>query len=214
MRRPLEIRDVLVVHDDDRWCRTVRRRLLARDVEVYGVSTVRGLATALAGDRFDAALFDVRALPAPQWYQAVEPLTKASPAPVVVAWGDELTAFDGFHLGRLGVRKLLPRRPTPDQAWQVLCDAVAFRPPFEPHVRAMVGHERVGDVVDEVRGLFLDQGLGLNRDDRSKTARTLGVSRQAVQQMIRRRKASGTVRKVAEKKPKKARAKPKKTSSG
>jgi hypothetical protein len=155
-------------------------------VTVRGVGSLDGADAALDTGHFDAALFDVRALPAPEWYHTLERLTSSSPAPVLVAWGDDLTAFDGFHLGRLGVRLLLPRRPAPEQAHRVLREALDARPAFDPHVRAIVGHAPLVEVVDRVRRLFLDQGLGLKRDDRSKTARLLGVSRQAIQQMIRR----------------------------
>lgn len=131
-------------------------------------------------------MFDVRSLTAPDWYRALEPLTSGSPAPVLVAWGDDLSAFDGFQLGRLGVRVLLPHRPTPEQAWTVLTEASRTRPTLAPHIRAAVGHATLPEMVDQVRKLFLDQGLALEREDRSKTARLLGVSRQAIQQMIRR----------------------------
>jgi len=166
--------------------RRVTRRLAERDVSAHAASTLRTVDLALEDTSFDAALLDMRALPAPDWYRAIERLTASSPAPVLVAWGDALTAFDGFHLGRLGVRLLLPRRPPAEQAWTVLREAQRARPAFEPHVRAIVGHAPLADVIDRVRRLFLDQGLGLKRDDRSKTARLLGVTRQAIQQMIKR----------------------------
>lgn len=184
--RRLRIRHVLVVHDDEAWTRGVAARLAEHEAELHGARSLHALDAALDARAFDAALFDVRALRSPDWYHALERLGTSSPAPVTVAWGEDLSAYDGFHLGRLGTRLLLPRRPSPDRVWMVLREAVNARPAFDPHVRGMVGHAALSDVVERVRRLYLDQGLGLEREDRSKTARLLGVTRQAVQQMIRR----------------------------
>lgn len=171
----------------------VRRGLAAprgaRDPDAWRELVVGGRVGSLR-DALRAELLDIRALPAPRWFLTLERSMTASPAPVTTAWGDGLTPFDGFHLARLGVRQLLPRRPASTEVAHVLHRAMAIEPLLDPHVRSLVGHVSLTEVLERVRNLFLDQALGLMRDDRSKSARLLGVSRQAVQRMIRRRAGS------------------------
>lgn len=181
---------MLLVCEDARWCRAVTERLRAHELEVWRAESLKGVRYALELAPIDAVLFDVRSLPAPAWFEAVELFGRTSPAPTVVAWGHELTPYEGFQLARLGVRQLVARRPTPEQARGVLAQATAARPVLEPHIRAHVGHEPLPDVIDRVRELFFDQALALTRGHRTRAAQLLGVTRQAVQQRVRSRESA------------------------
>ncbi|GAB5545245.1 MAG: hypothetical protein SangKO_050050 [Sandaracinaceae bacterium] len=187
----IKIRDVLVVDRDPEWQLSAGRSLGERGVSVVAASSAAEMGGALEGRRFDAAVVDLRALPRGSGLAAVASLMTASPAPVTIVQGDELTPTEGFELARVGVRSLLDARPSPDLLWDIIARAVRTQPAIDAQVRSFVGHATMSDVVERVRELFLDQGLGLMRDDRSKTSRLLGVSRQAVQQMVRRRRYGG-----------------------
>lgn len=181
------LRHVLIVSHHRAWCAAVSDVLWARGVGARSVSSAQAVCAAVETARFDAALLDVRTLPAPAWFHALTTLAHASPAPAVVAWGDRLTSAEGFELGRWGARKLLPRRPRPAEVEAVIAAALQRPPAIEPHLRAYVGHDSLPRMVDRVRALFLDQALGVSRGARPGAAQILGVSRQALQQALRRR---------------------------
>jgi phage gp37-like protein len=179
-------RAVMLLDGDLSWCQEVTIRLSAEHIASRWGSTPACVQRLSESTRFDAVLLDVDTLGAGTARVLVRDLVCSTPAPVVVAWGGSLDASAGFALGRLGVRLLLARRPRPSEVMDVLTHALSTPPTFEPQIRGLVGHFSLGRVVGTVRHLLAEQALGLKFDNRTHAAELLHVSRQAVQQLLRR----------------------------
>jgi transcriptional regulator with GAF, ATPase, and Fis domain len=60
-------------------------------------------------------------------------------------------------------------------------------PPLEPVLKAQVGARPWKDAQEAVRDVMLDQALAMEEGNQAGAARRLGLTRQAVQQLMHRR---------------------------
>jgi DNA-binding NtrC family response regulator len=176
----------LVVEDDAVLATAIRDALLT-----WGTAEVRvadRVATALASldVPFDLLLIDVR-LPDGSGIEVARRAAASRPAPQMIAITGEATRMESFELGRLGsvafVTKpfsLAELRAAIDERGGASLSAQAV---------AQVGARTLRDVGDEVRHAMLEQAIALTGGNRTETAALLGVTRQAVQKMLRDRRS-------------------------
>jgi len=106
---------------------------------------------------------------------------------VDVAGGDPGPgAEEAFELARLGVRGYLAKPFTLGELRDIVEQAVNAAPQLESVAQQEVGHTPILTVQDRVKKAMLLQALELWDGNYVKTASSLGVTRQAVQQMVKR----------------------------
>ncbi len=108
-----------------------------------------------------------------------------TPLPRIVAISGRASAEEAFSLATLGIRSYLAKPLSLMALRQVLTDALSAAPPLAPTIAAQVGSVPIDIVKRDVRVTMLRQGLALTAGNRTECARILGVTRQAVQQMMR-----------------------------
>ncbi len=186
MTMPLAIRDVMLLHHELDWCESVSAHLAAEGIATRFCDTRGCVDRCLRSGAFDVALVDFDTFGPRLALEVIERLAHAAPAPAIVAWARRIRPEHAFELGRLGVRKLLQARPRPAKAFEIVSDALAAPLNIEPNLRTLVGHVELIPLMSEVRRVVHTQALGLMRDNQAHAAELLGVTRQAVQQMVRR----------------------------
>jgi two-component system response regulator RegA len=173
----------LVVEDDD-----VLGRAIARTLEEWGNEVVwcTTLATALEQAKAtpDLVILDV-GLPDGSGVTLVQELSRQRPAPLVIAMSGRASASEAFRLGSLGVRGYLSKPLSFTELVATIESVLESAPDLSPLLVASVGRRRFQDVQEQVRRAMTEQALALANGNRTEAARLLGVTRQAVQQLIR-----------------------------
>jgi two-component system KDP operon response regulator KdpE len=105
---------------------------------------------------------------------------------VFVAISGTASASDGFALAALGVRAYLAKPFTTDELRETVRGALAERPDPESTAADEVGRTAMHIVQDRVRRDMLSQALTRTDWNFTQSAKLLGVTRQAIQQMVRR----------------------------
>jgi two-component system response regulator RegA len=180
---------VLLVEDEDGMRLALRRLLEGRAEHIEEARTVAEALEALSAprfERFDLVVLDVR-LGDESGVDVAAAIVDRVPAPAVVAVSGDASPQEAFDLGRLGVRAYIPKGELPSRLDELVA-LVREAPPVEGIAKAQVGARSVRDVQDVVRDVMLDQALAESGGNQSEAARLLGVSRQAVQQMVSRRR--------------------------
>lgn len=176
---------VLVVEDDPVMGATLIRLFERRASRVLGSSSVAEAKEVLSANRVDLVILDVRL----KGESGLEIATFASslvPAPAVIAVSGAAGPEEAFALAQLGVRAYIPKAEIAARIAEI-AELARDVPPLAPVVKAQVGRRSVREVQEVVRDAMLDQALALERGSLSGAAKRLGVTRQAVQQMARRR---------------------------
>ncbi len=128
---------------------------------------------------------DVRLSPGGSGLNVVARAMQARPAPTVVAITGEATPAEAFRLAQLGVQALVTK-PIDQETFMATIEAVLDRAPdFDVQIARQVGHRSYGEVLEQVRRAMLEEALARSGGNRMRAAKTLEVTRQAVQQMIR-----------------------------
>jgi two-component system, response regulator RegA len=176
---------VLVVEDQEAVRRTMVRLLEPRAAHFLEAATVRQAVAILRKQRVELVLLDV-CLGEESGVAVAAAAARQTPAPAVVAVSGAASAQEAFALAQHGVRAFIPKSALAlriDELAGLARDA----PPLESFLKAQVGVRSVGEMQEAVRDLMLEQALGLEDGNQAAAARRLGVTRQAVQQMMRRR---------------------------
>ena len=174
---------VLIVEDHKPLRQAIARAARGWGAHVLEAGSVReGLHLLEQGP--DLVIVDV-ALPDGHARPVVEQAVKQRPAPAVIAMSGQASAEEAFDLARLGARRYLPKPISLEDLTRCVGEALADRPNLAPLIAAHVGNTPMRQVIDEVRGVMVDEALARKRGSRSGAARILGVSRQAVQQAVR-----------------------------
>ncbi len=174
---------VLIVEDHKPLRQAIARAARGWGAEVFEAGSV-GEGLRLLEDGPDLVIVDV-ALPDGHARPLVEQATRRRPAPAVIAMSGQASAEEAFELARLGARRYLPKPISLEDLTRCVGEALADRPDLAPLVAAHVGNTPMRQVIDEVRGVMVDEALARKGGSRSGAARMLGVSRQAVQQAVR-----------------------------
>jgi DNA-binding NtrC family response regulator len=175
---------VLIVEDDDELRSLLAASARERGYEVLAVATcqdgLRGIE-----DHPDLVILDVR-LPDGSGVEVVERCSELFPMPLVVSISGEASPEEAFKLSQSGVSGYLAKPHSIDELWDKVREASQQPPDIKPAVAATVGHRPMREVQDDVRRVMVDQAMGMTHGSRRGAARLLHVSRQAVQQFLRR----------------------------
>ena len=177
---------VLLVEDEPGMRLALRRLLSIRATLVEEATDVATALAALDARSFDLVVLDVR-LGDRSGVEVARAIAQRVPAPAVVAVSGGASPEEAFDLAQCGVRAYIPKGELPDRMDELV--AIAHEaPPIEGITKAQVGTRSVRDVQEVVRDVMLDQALAATEGNQSEAAKLLGVSRQAVQQMVARRR--------------------------
>ncbi|HJL18082.1 MAG TPA: response regulator [Sandaracinaceae bacterium LLY-WYZ-13_1] len=177
---------VLLVEDEPGMRLALRRLLEPRSERVEEATSVVEAIEALETGAFDLVVLDVR-LGDQSGVRVAEAIVGLPRAPAVVAVSGDASPEEAFSLARCGVRAYVPKGELPDRLDELVAMA-REAPPVEGIAKAQVGARSVRDVQEVVREMMLDQALAESGGNQSEAARRLGVTRQAVQQMLARRR--------------------------
>lgn len=181
---------VLVVEDDPA-LRAGLVRIVGRCcTEIMEAGSVGEARERLVETKPDLVLLDVR-LPDGNGVELAEYASTLRPKPTLIAISGHATTPEAFDLGQAGVAHFLPKPFTVAQLLETLEAASHWVPSLEPFVAETVGKRQLLEIVSSVRGTMVDEALAKAEGSRRGAARQLGISRQAVQQMVRKRDRSG-----------------------
>jgi DNA-binding NtrC family response regulator len=140
----------------------------------------------LAWSRVDAAIVDL-GLADDEGLDLLQILLAQPSMPHVLVLGGAATPDTAFRLAQAGVRGYVANPPSLErlaEAWeQTFC-----RPPdLRPLLRASVGRVDLRTIEQAVRDNMIEEALALADSSRRRASSLLGVSRQLLQHMLRRR---------------------------
>jgi len=180
---PLE--RVLVVEDEAPLREAMVRVVARRGTEIVEAASLAEALERLADATPDLIVLDVR-LPDGSGVELAEVAARIRPRPTLIAVTGEATSREAFELGQAGVAHLLPKPFTLEQLQTTVDAARAWVPELEPFVAASVGKRELLDLVAIVRGTMVEEALAKSEGSRRGAARRLGISRQAIQQLLRK----------------------------
>jgi DNA-binding NtrC family response regulator len=175
---------VLVVEDDADLCREIATIARGWGGEVFEAHTL-DQAVALLDQSPELVIADL-------WLEGASaiPLLEAAvhrrPAPAVVAMSGQASREETFRLGRLNVRAFLSKPLSTEALEGAVQEALGQPPDVEPWIRGLVGHASLKGAQQTVRDTMLSEALARSEGSRSRAARILQVSRQAIQQVLQR----------------------------
>jgi len=187
---------VLIVVEDDALRVAIGRVLARYAAEILQAGTLAEARCLLAEAGPDLVLLDVR-LPDGSGVALAELASLRRPKPTLIAISGQATAAEAFALGRVGVAGFLDKPFTLDELCDRIEQARSWVPQLEPLVAESVGKRELLDLVATVRSTMVDQALAKAEGSRRGAAKALGVSRQAVQQIVRKRNGAPRAPRIA-----------------
>jgi DNA-binding NtrC family response regulator len=178
------IRRVLLVEDEASLRSAIARMLQSRGITVIEAASAREAIDRLAPAP-DLIFADVH-LAGDSAFKLLEAAMALSPAPIRIAISGVATAAESFRLARFGVRRYLQKPVSLAQIWAEIEAAREEPPDLRTLAQESVGHFSLREFQKKLRLVMLEQALGLAKGNHSGAARLLRVSRQAVQQVVRR----------------------------
>jgi DNA-binding NtrC family response regulator len=174
---------LLIVDDDQGVRQTIFEVAAEWQVTPFEAENAQTACTALKC-RPDLLFVNVR-LPDASGMTVIEAALSIRPIPAMIAISDDASPKEAFELARLGVHAYLAKPLSPDEIRATKEAIVRQRSIVPVFAAARVGRETLQDVQAGVRKAMVEQALAMTAGNRTEAARLLGVSRQAVQQMIR-----------------------------
>lgn len=176
----------LVVDDDATLLRALASALEGEVGELRCSRDVMGVRRLLDVWLPDLLLLDVK-LPDGDAFDVLEAVRAHPPTPLVVAMSGAATQVEAFHLAQVGVRGYLPKPFTVEELRRVLVPARTEPPELAPQLRQTVGRRPLHEVEQDVRDTLVSEALARTGGSRKGAARLLGISRQLLQHILRRR---------------------------
>jgi len=176
---------VLVVEDEPAMRATLTRLFAPRAEIVLTTSTVTGAIELLGKHRVGLLVLDVR-LNGESGIEVASFASRLVPAPPILAVSGAAGPEEAFALAQLGVRAYVPKVELAARMHEIV-QLVRDAPPLAPLIKAQVGVRSVREVQEAVRDTMFDQAIALEHGSLTGAAKRLGVTRQAVHQMARRR---------------------------
>lgn len=182
--RGTPLRRVLVVEDDVDLCRAISDVACSWGAEVSTAHSVEE-AVPLLGRHPDVVIADL-------WLEGASaiPLLEAAvhrrPSPAIVAMSGQASREETFRLGRLNVRAFLAKPLSLRELEGAVAEALEQPPDVEPWIVDLVGHDSLKGAQRKLRETMLSEALARSEGSRSRAARILRVSRQAIQQVLQR----------------------------
>jgi DNA-binding NtrC family response regulator len=178
------LRSALVVEDDPTLRTGLASFLRTKDLRVATAGSAAEAITQLRG-RPDLLVLDVM-LPDGDAFTVLDHAQNLAPAPIRIAMSGAASAEDGFRLASYGVRSFLQKPVSLAEIWEAVQKANDEAPDLAPFAQESVGHVSLKELTGGVRAAAIRQALAISRGNRTRAAHLLRVTRQAVQQMIRR----------------------------
>jgi DNA-binding NtrC family response regulator len=189
---PRRVRRVLVIEDDADLREAVGRMLRGWGASVALAANVQQAGGVLSRDPPpDLVLLDVR-LPDGSVVPLLDRVNELAPAPIVVAMSGLASPAETFPLGRLGVRAYLSKPFGREDLSGAIEQAFDETAPLRPVIAALVGRIPMREVQQRIRWEMVREALARAEGSRSGAARLLKVTRQAVQQILRKDISDGT----------------------
>lgn len=176
---------VLIVEDNAPLRSAIARRIRAWGSQPLEAGNARE-AHALLSASPDLIVVDLH-LPDGLAFGVIEAASQLWPKPVCVGISGRASPEQAFRLAQLGVRSFIEKPFSLEQLEQAVESAYRDAPRLELLIAACVGRVPLRELQDRLRDVMMHQALALSKGSRSETARLLAVSRQAIQQMLRRR---------------------------
>jgi DNA-binding NtrC family response regulator len=176
---------VLIIEDDAGLRSALARVLATWGAQVFEAGTASEARVLLAGPPPNLLIVDVR-LSDETAFEILELAARRSPAPIVIAMSGKASPEEAFLLAQKGVRAYLAKPVSIGQLEEAVRVAMGEAPVLEPLISASVGHVPLREVQREVRRVMVTEALARSDGSRSGAARLLRVSRQALQQILRR----------------------------
>lgn len=177
---------ILIVDDDPALTRSLSRALRHTGAEIRAAGTIADAIATLADFGPELLLLDV-CLPDGTGLEVLEAIESATPRPAVIAMSGTASPEQTFDLARLGARAYLRKPLDPDALDDALERVAAEAPPLGPALKDQVGKRDLHDLEDEVRRTLVDEALARNDGSKRAAARDLGISRQLLQHILRKR---------------------------
>jgi two-component system, response regulator RegA len=177
------LRRLLIVEDDIHLREAIAAAGRSWGMEITEAGSVADARAALSCAP-DLLLLDVR-LPDGSGLECAQAARALTPAPLVIAISGAATPEESFALAQVGVRAFVSKPVTLEGLRQAFLRALETPDDLGVHAVAQVGKVPVQTVTQAVRKAMVRQALALTKGNRTETAALLGVTRQAVQQMIR-----------------------------
>ena len=183
---------VLVVQDDVSLGESLRDGLRDWGAEVDWVRSLHEAYEACA-QPFRLLVVDVQ-LPDGSGVTLAERAAQMRPVPMILAVSDCNAAREVFRMAQLGavgfLQKPFERGELLPILEQLFDDEsgrlpMMVEPDYMPHMVAVVGRTNFREVLDRVRRCMAEQALAMAAGNKTGAARLLGITRQAVQQLIR-----------------------------
>lgn len=184
---------VLVVEDDPCLSTALMRLARSWSAEAQHAAHVADAIHALDTAAPDLLLVDVR-LPDGTAFDVIQAAARLLPAPAIVAMSGEASAADGFRLCALGVRGFVQKPFTTEAITRAVESARGWEPPLERFAGDLVGRVPLPEAQRVVRRVMVEHAIRRAGGNRSHAAELIGVSRQAVQQVMRARRTPRAVR--------------------
>lgn len=182
-KRPRQALRVLVVQQDVQLGEAFRDALRAWGAKADWVGTLSA-GIAACEQPFDFLVLDSH-LSDGSGVKLAELAARLRPAPLVVAVTSPSAAREAFRMAQLGAVAHLQKPVTGLDVTVAIEQAMAREPEFLPHLVPVVGRAAFREVLDRTRRAMAEQALAMSAGNKTGAARLLGITRQAVQQLIR-----------------------------
>lgn len=175
----------LVVEDDVELLAAIARQAKRElQAEVWSADSLAAGLALLRLHRPRVIVTDVH-LGAERCHDLVTEALARPPFPTIIAISGKASPEEAFALAAAGVRSYLAKPLNLGSLRTVLTAKLGQSPQITPGIAARVGAVPIDVVKRDVRVTMLTQALALTAGNRSECARILGVTRQAVQHMIK-----------------------------
>ena len=178
-------RRILLVEDDRLLLRALQRDLKSADYIVLAASSLDEAERILHdGHDIDGVVTDVT-LPDGTCMPIVKRALQRVAPPFIVVITGTATLQTVFELAQMGAVALLEKPFTTSQLQEALKKGDASRNDRQIDAKKLIGRRSLQEVLDDVRTEMTNEALVKADGNKTKAAKMLGVSRQAVQQITR-----------------------------
>ncbi len=180
------VRHLLIVEDSEQLAGTLRAALSSRAERITHAATLAAAREVLSSDPPDAVLLDY-ALPDGEAEALLPELRAVEPLPHLIAVSGSANPEQAFRLAQHGVRAFLSKPLDLARLEAIWTETLSRPPDLTAALRASVGGAPLHDVEEVVRGTLVDEAMARSGGSVRGAARLLGVSRQLLQQILRKR---------------------------
>jgi two-component system, response regulator RegA len=176
---------VLIVDDDEHLLGALRMAFLAQGYEVLGAATIEDAILCLGKQVPDLVITDVR-LPDGSGLDVVRAALKRAPMPIVIAISGEATPAEAFQVAEAGARAYVEKPVSFARLLAEVEQASSSAPRLDPFVKAQLGHVDMKALNEGLRLELVREAMARCGGNVTQAAKLLHVTRQAVQQALRR----------------------------